>query len=129
MGDFRPTSVDDLLLAAAPGIRALAVRARRLVGSIVPSSVERLRPGWGLIGYNAPAYFAFLAVDRDAIRIGFEWGVLLPDPTGLLEGVGSQVRHVTIRSAAQLDDPALASLILAASRVTPPRRTRARRTG
>lgn len=129
MVGFRPTSVEDLLVAAPPTVRALAEAARRLVIAVVPPAVERLRPGWGLIGYNAPAYFAFIAVDRDAIRIGFEWGVLLPDPTGLLEGAGSQVRHVTVRSAATLADPALASLVLAASRLVPPRRSRARRTG
>ena len=55
-----------------------------------PSSASA-RDG-GLIGYNAPAYFAYILPAEDHIRIGFEWGALLPDPADLLGGNAKQVR-------------------------------------
>jgi len=79
-------------------------------------------PGWGLIGYNAPAYFAFIAPGRDDVRIGFEWGVMLSDPDRLLEGRGSQVRYVTIRSVRVLQSRALAELLRSAAAIRPPHR-------
>jgi hypothetical protein len=85
-----------------------------------------VRLGWRLIGYNAPAYFAFITVDHDRVRIGFEWGVLLDDPSALLQGTGSQVRYVTVRSAAVLKEPALTALLQSAAEMVPRRK---RRTG
>jgi hypothetical protein len=41
-------------------------------------------------------------------------GVELPDPTGLLEGAGQRMRHVKIRTMADLKKPALRKLIQAA---------------
>jgi hypothetical protein len=57
----------------------------------------------------------------DHARIGFEWGVALHDPHGLLEGGGSQVRHLTIRRAADLKRAGVADLIRSAAAL-PPRR-------
>lgn len=109
----RADSIEELLAACTPKVRRLAEAARRRIVTVVPDATERLRPGWGLIGYNAPAYFAFMAPGRDHVRIGFEWGVKLPDPKRLLEGSGSQVRHVTIRTTKALRSPALAELLRA----------------
>ena len=81
----------------------------------MPDATERLRPGWGLIGYNAPAYFAFIVPHEEDVRIGFEWGVALPDPSGLLEGNAKQIRYVTIGSMEDLRSPALADLLAAAA--------------
>lgn len=91
---------------------------------MVPGVTEKLRSGWGLIGYNAPAYFAFIVPERDKLRIGFEWGVMLPDPNRLLEGTASHVRYVTIRTARGVAAPALANLLRAAAVIRPPRRGR-----
>jgi hypothetical protein len=121
-------SIDELLSACEPGVRRLANAARKRISTVVPHATEKLRPGWGLIGYNAPAYFAFIAPARDHVRIGFEWGVMLADPQRILEGSGSQVRHVTIRTAGDLRAPALAELIRAAASIRPPPRPRRRGT-
>jgi hypothetical protein len=102
--------------------RRLAEAARATVLEAVPHAIERLRPGWRLIGYDAPAYFAFISVAPDHVEIGFEWGVMLTDPSRLLEGTGTQVRYVTIRSSAALRSPALRALIRQAAAIVPPRR-------
>ena len=53
------------------------------------------------------------------MRIGFEWGVALPDPAGLLEGGGKQVRYVTIRKTQDLQRQALAELLIVAAAIPP----------
>ena len=111
----RPGSIDELLLVCGPEARGLAEAARKRILNVVPDATERLRAGWGLIGYNAPAYFAFIVPADDHVRIGFEWGVALPDPAGLLEGDGKQVRYVRIGSMKDLRTPALADLLAAAA--------------
>jgi hypothetical protein len=111
-------SSEQLLAKCTPSVRNLAQLARKRVLSIIPTVEERVRAGWGLIGYNAPAYFAFIAPKQDHVIIGFERGILLPDPQRVLEGSGSQVRHVTIRSRSDLESPALAQLLRAAAAPT-----------
>ncbi len=112
-----PASIDELLAPYGPKVVTLANAARRRITTLVPHAVERLRPGWGLIGYQAPKYFAFIVPLKDGVRIGFEWGVRLDDPAGLLEGDGSQVRFVTITNAGQLRHRPLAQLIKSAGKM------------
>jgi hypothetical protein len=66
---------------------------------------------------------AFVVLGEDSVRIGFEWGAELPDPSCLLEGKGKQVRYFTVRAAKDLDTRALADLLAAAATMPPrPRR-------
>jgi hypothetical protein len=108
---YRRDSVEELLAHCAPPVRRLVEAARRRVLAAVPGATERLRAGWGLLGYDAPRYFAFVAPMPDHVRIGFERGAWLADPAGLLRGEGRQVRHVEIRRATDLRAPALAALL------------------
>jgi hypothetical protein len=75
---------------------AEAVRARVL--ALVPEAKEKLRAGWGVLGFDAPKYFAFLGVYQDRVRLGFQRGPWLSDPNGLLEGEGSYVRWILFSS-------------------------------
>jgi hypothetical protein len=120
----RAASIEELLSAYPPRVRRLAEGARARIREVVPEAVERLRAGWGLIGYDAPAYFAFVWPTREHARIGFEWGVMLPDPGGLLQGDGAQVRYVVVETIKQLRDPALALLLQEAAALRPPPRRR-----
>lgn len=136
---YRRDSVEELLASCTPPVRRLVQAARKRLLELVPGATERLRVGWGILGYDAPGYFAFVAPQADHVRIGFERGVLLDDPGGILEGRGSQVRHVCIRSEQDLAGDALARLVRQAAemvaRRAPPRRGskrgpgRPRRTG
>lgn len=120
----RPTSIPELLERCTPEVRALAQATRKHIMCTVPQASEKLRSGWGLIGYNAPAYFAFIDVSHRHVRIGFEWGVLLPDPQRRLQGTGSQVRYVSIESPQVLRDPAIRDLLREAAMLEPPKRSR-----
>ena len=43
------------------------------------------------------------------------YGAQLPDPSNLLEGKGRDLRHVKIRAASDLENPALLELLRLAS--------------
>lgn len=117
--------ITDWLGAYPAPIAQLCQVARKRIIKAVPQAVEKLRPGWQLIGYNAPRYFAFVAPKADHVMLGFEWGVMLPNLDGLLEGSGTQVRFVTVRSEQVLRSQALLELLRsAAALVPPPRRSR-----
>lgn len=120
-------SAAEFLTAFPPDVCRLGEAARQRILKVVPHAAERVRVGWQLIGYNAPAYFAFIAPQHDHLRIGFEWGVMLPDPARLLEGTGSQVRYVSIHAAKDLRRSALADLLRVAATIRPPRVGRADR--
>ena len=105
----------ELFLDAFPGpIQAIGHRLRQLVREAVPDAAERVRPGWHLIGYDAPrheaegrgrsAYFAYIAPERHHIHLGFEHGYLMRDPDRRLEGEGitRQVRWLSFEPG---DDP------------------------
>ncbi len=118
------TDPDQLLAPFPDEIRETAQALRVLVRRARPDAIERVRPGWGLIGYDVPnvgrtAYFAFVWAEPEHAHLGFEHGVLLDDPDGLLQGAGvtKQVRWVTLTRPDQIDEAALAPLVRDAARV------------
>lgn len=118
-------SEPDQLLAPYPdAIRETAQVFRNLVRRVMPEAIERVRPGWGLIGYDVPvgrrtAYFAFVWPEWEHAHLGFEHGVLMADPDGLLQGAGitKRVRWVTASRPEEVDAAALEPLIREAARV------------
>jgi hypothetical protein len=98
---------------------------RGVVRRAVPEAIERVRPGWRLIGYDVPvtprrtAYFAMIWAEPVHVHLGFEQGVLMDDPRGLLEGRGitKQARWVTMTPGSILPEPRLAELLREAARV------------
>lgn len=59
------------------------------------------------------------------VGVEFYRGASLPDPTGLLEGTGKNLRHVKVRTLAEARSPALRALVEAAVRLDarePPRK-------
>jgi Domain of unknown function (DU1801) len=90
----------DLFLSGYPSeIQAIADRLRGVVFEAVTEAVERVRPGWRLIGYDVPAgrrtrYFAFVAPEPKHVHLGFEYGVWMADPDDLLRGAHLKLRKV-----------------------------------
>jgi hypothetical protein len=80
-------------------IRGIAERLRSVVHEAVPEAIERVRTGWRLIGYDVPVgrrtrYFAFVAPEPEHVHLGFEYGVWMADPDGLLLGAHLDLRKV-----------------------------------
>jgi hypothetical protein len=64
----------------------------------------------------ADAPFAYVAVFKNHVNVGFFHGASLPDPARLLEGTGKYMRHVKIKPNVDVDEPALQALVIAAYR-------------
>ncbi len=103
-------------------MRSIAQALRELVRATVPQAREAVYPGWRLIGYRADhgsrnVYFAYIAPTAEHVSLGFEWGILLPDRPGLLEGGGSQVRYARFRWLEEIRPASLAPMMLQALEV------------
>lgn len=99
--------------------------ARRMVLTEIPSASETVND----VGYTVTNAFTFSGRFKEAfcyvvagkatVNIGFPHGTELPDPEKRLTGTGKFHRHVRINSKADLEDPAIHSLIhIAADRAT-----------
>jgi hypothetical protein len=109
-------SVEALLTPHTPEVRALVERLRRLVKRSVPEATEAVQPSWHSLNYRHPAqgYFCGIFPFIGGVKLVFEFGVLLPDPAGLLQGEGKQVRFVHLRRLSDIRVKALQGLIRAA---------------
>ena len=109
----------------SPAIRDAAERLRAVVRRAVPDVVERVRPGWRLIGYDIPVgrrfrYFAWVAPEPIHVHLGFEVGTLMDDPDGVLQGAHlklKKVRYVTFRPGERIPDARLVALTKQAARI------------
>lgn len=117
----------EAFLAGYPDdIRELADVLRGVVRRAAPDAVERVRPGWRLIGYDLPAgrrgvYFAFVAPEPLHVHLGFEHGVFMADPDRMLEGAHlrlKKVRFTTFRPGDAIPEAALVELTREAARVS-----------
>ncbi|MEP7379726.1 MAG: DUF1801 domain-containing protein [Chloroflexota bacterium] len=91
--------ITDFLADYPAPIAAQCQRLRELVREAVPSSVERVRPGWRLIGYDLPitrhgTYFAWVWPEREHVHVGWQMGTLMADPCGLLSGAHLRLKKV-----------------------------------
>jgi hypothetical protein len=119
-----PIPPEAFLEGFAPPIASVAHQLRAAVTAAVPDALERVRPGWHLIGFDVPngrrtSYFAWVFPEREHVHLGFEHGVLMTDAARRLEGAGitKQVRWITFKPGTTVDGADLAPLILEARRV------------
>jgi hypothetical protein len=120
-----PIPPELFLEAYPPAIRDVAERLCAVVRQAVPDAIERVRPGWRLIGYDVPVgrrtrYFAFVAPEVEHVHLGFEYGVWMTDPDNLLRGAHlnlRKVRFVTYEPGDPIPEPALVEYIREAARL------------
>ena len=119
-----PFPPEALLDSHSPSHQEIANALRRIVKHAVPAAIERVRPGWGLIGYDVPIgrrtrYFAWIWLQPEHVHLGFQNGVLMEDPNGLLQGAGitKQVRWLTLSSLDEIDEAAFEAFVLESVRV------------
>jgi hypothetical protein len=109
--------LDGFLSKFAPDIAALAkdVLAKmreRLPGAVRPvyDNYNALAVGFGASDRLCDVIFS-IAVYPRWISLFFFHGIGLNDPDKVLKGSGNQVRHIVLKSAALLDDPAIVALM------------------
>jgi hypothetical protein len=105
-------------------MRAIAQRLRHVVRIAFPDAVERVRPGWRLIGYDLPSgkrgvYFAWVWPQNEHVHLGFEHGWAMRDPHGVLkgEGITKRVRWLTFAPGDPIDIDRCVELLREAARV------------
>lgn len=103
----------------SPQVQELALRLRELVLNTATGLEEYYHPGYKMIFYgtgrkiqDAPLY---ISLQTNDVNLGFVHGTQLPDLNHKLRGTGKTNRHVKIKQAEDVDDPALAELIKAAT--------------
>jgi hypothetical protein len=96
----------------------VARRARALVRAVLPGALEQVDPPSKIVAYGDDRTYASLicaiAPFQEHVNLMFADGARLPDPAGLLQGTGKRARHVKLRSAADVDRPAVRALLEAA---------------
>ena len=115
----------DLFLEGyAADVRETANRLRAVVKEAVPDAIERVRPGWALIGYDLPirrhgVYFAWVWPELEHVHLGFPRGVLMDGPDHLMKGAGvtKAVRWLTYEVGGHVDEEVATALVLEAARV------------
>ena len=114
---------EELLRRFSARIQQLSERARAAVRLAVPEALEHVKPNRGYFGYRLLHQFAFIEPLQDYVRVGFAFGALLEDPSGLLQAEPSRaVRYVRLEKPADARRVELATLLQLAAAVTPPRR-------
>jgi hypothetical protein len=125
--DDAQSQLDGFLAKFTPEVdslaHALVARMRaRLPGAaiIVYDNYNALAIGFGPTEKPSHAVLS-LAVFPRWVTLCFLQGAGLPDPSGILRGDGSRVRHVRLHDSEALDDPPIEALIAeAVSRSEPP---------
>lgn len=107
---------DEALTGSDERVRDLATRTRALIQSVMPNVVEVPWPRQRVIGYGVgpkkmSEHFCYVAVHRDHVNLGFNYGAELPDPEGLLQGPGRLMRHTQVNAPEDLSNPALRQLL------------------
>ena len=108
----------DFLSSYSPAVQDLARQARALIFDVVPEISEHVYPvmkviRYGLDGNKLAGLVFYLSPLKDRVNLGFHHGTSLPDPKGLLEGTGKNLRHVKLRKSENVREPALRALLKA----------------
>ena len=89
---MEPIPPEILLDDVPPELGRIGQRLRDLVHETLPDAIERVRPGWRIIGYDLPVgprrtvFFAWILPQQEHIHLGFVHGLALDDPLRLLDG-------------------------------------------
>src|SRR5579859_3422382 len=101
-----------------PEIQAISRKLRAMVQRAMPKANEVLYAKDNHVGYSSSQSsrdrVVYICPMKAYVRLGFMRGTQLPDPDHLLIGEGKWLRHVKVRSADQVDNPALEGLVEAA---------------
>ncbi len=96
--------------------RKLIAALRKLVKKTSPRLAESVKWGNGVwVGKGWPVLYIY-AGEKDHVQFGFFGGASLKDPKKLLHGKAKFVRHLKIRSAADIDGPLFTRFIKEAAK-------------
>ena len=97
---------------AAPVMKAV----RTLVMKTAPGCEEYVSP-WKTPAFDSNGPLCVFVSAKEHVSLAFVRGAKLPDPEKLLEGTGKGVRHVKLRSMADVKRPGVKKLIVDAAKM------------
>ena len=112
----KPTKKSPYVRDDNPELRKVARALGSFVKRTVPGTKETVN-AWGIPTFEAPDPFCFYMAGKNHVTFGFHFGTSLKDPESLLEGTGRNIRHVKLRTVADLEQKSLRELVLAAARL------------
>ena len=105
--------VDDYINKATEEQQVILRQLRGLIAEAVPDVKEQLK--WGQPVYGTEKDFIYLKHTKKHINLGFFNFEKVDDPSGLLEGTGTRMRHIKITDLAQFDLAQLKGMIVQAA--------------
>src|SRR6266545_4268039 len=105
-------------------VQELALAVRQLVLEEIAPCHESIYDAYNAVasGYGPTGRLrddiCHVAVYAGHVNLGFNRGAQMDDPERLLQGTGKQVRHITIRTAADLARPAVRKYLRAARKMS-----------
>jgi hypothetical protein len=97
-------------------LEGVAKAVRVMVKNAVKGVDEYVNP-WKIPSFDSNGPLCCFMVGKEHVTFAFMRGAALPDPEKLLEGTGKGVRHVKLRSAADVKRPAVKKLIAEAAKL------------
>jgi hypothetical protein len=116
MKTTHPATHDEYLRDKNLRLEEVVTRLRALVKKSVPKVKEGVNP-WHIPIFESNGPICYYMAGKNHITLGFIRGTSLPDPEGLLEGTGKNLRHVKIKSVDDLNRKGLGELLRFAARL------------
>jgi hypothetical protein len=112
-----PPALIKFLKPYDPEVRDLALQLRTLLLEEIAPCYENIYDAYSAvaIGYGTSDRLSdgifHIAVYAKGVNLGFNFGAFLEDPKGIMHGEGNRIRHIKIRTAADLKRPELRAYI------------------
>lgn len=97
-------------------MRAIEYTLLVVLGEALPDAAVRVDPGWhgGAITVDAGGTRVFgILAHTSYVNLWLWDGARLPDPTGIAQGNGAKMRHVSVQTPAEASSAAVRDLIRA----------------
>ncbi|MEO6061482.1 MAG: DUF1801 domain-containing protein [Thermoflexales bacterium] len=102
-------AVEAYLAKIDPGMAALIQALRPLIKAAAPEAVEVVK--WAQPVYEINGPFAYIRAFTHYVSLGFWRGATLPSGASILEGDGDRMRHLKLRSAADIKPDLISALV------------------
>jgi hypothetical protein len=112
--------IEAFIAFQTPSVRPVIRRLRELVRTTLPELNEYL-DRYGVIRYGHRSgmsdWICYISGHKEHANLGFARGASLPDPEGLIEGTGKNLRHVKVRSVEDVERAGMSELLVEAGRI------------
>ena len=112
-----PAALLKFLKPYPPEVRHLALKLRALLLEEMGPCFENIYDAYNAvaIGFGTSPRLSdgifHIAVYSQHVNLGFNDGATLPDPKGILQGKGNRIRHITVKTIADLGKPEVRAYI------------------